>query len=342
MAGKRRADAPASSRPSKTSKNGKNGRPTEPLTAKQRVLKVLKWSGITFLVLTLIAVGGFIFLYRAIDIPDADADFEAQSTIVYYADGKTTLGKFAIQDRDAISYNEMPQNIKDAVVAAENRSFWTDNGVDVKGIIRAALNNASGGSTEGASTITQQLVKILYLNQEQSYTRKVKEAILALKIQRSLSKEEVLTDYLNTIYFGRGAYGIEAASQAYLATSRRSSSTCAKPRCSPACSTTRTTWTRPTARTLEPTRGSLRVHPGQHGRHRRHHRVESEKAAAEAPAVQEGKRPRHVRRSERFRADDGPPGADRLGFERRRDRSRRAPGHHDVHEEGHGRGRGGA
>ena len=230
MAGKRRADVPASGRPSKTSatsktskasttsktgKLGKDGKPKEPKTPKQRVLTALKWSGITFLVLTLIAVGGFIFLYRAIDIPDADADFEAQSTIVYYADGKTPLGKFAIQDRDAISYNEMPQNIKDAVVAAENRSFWTDNGVDVKGIIRAALNNASGGSTEGASTITQQLVKILYLNQEQSYTRKVKEAILALKIQRSLSKEEVLTDYLNTIYFGRGAYGIEAASQAY-------------------------------------------------------------------------------------------------------------------------------
>ena len=221
MAGKRRADVPASSRPSKTSttskngKTGKDGKPKEPLTRKQRVLKVAKWTGITFLVLTLIGVGGFIILYRAIDIPDADADFEAQSTIVYYADGKTQLGKFAIQNRDAISYNEMPQNIKDAVVAAENRSFWTDNGVDVKGIIRAALNNASGGSTQGASTITQQLVKILYLNQEQSYTRKVKEAILALKIQRSLSKEEVLTDYLNTIYFGRGAYGIEAASQAY-------------------------------------------------------------------------------------------------------------------------------
>ena len=207
MAGKRRADGPASTRPPKQPEKQQS-------STKARVLKVLKWTGITGLVLALVAVGGFIILYRSIDIPSANADFEYESSEIYYADGEP-LGKFAIQDRDVISYDEMPQNIKDAVVAAENRSFWTDNGIDVKGILRAALNNASGNSTEGASTITQQLVKILYLNQEQSYTRKVKEAILALKIQRQVSKEEVLTDYLNTIYFGRGAYGIEAAAAAY-------------------------------------------------------------------------------------------------------------------------------
>ena len=101
----------------------------------------------------------------------------------------------------------MPDTVKDAVVAAENRTFWTDRGIDPKGIIRAAFNNAQGGSTQGASTITQQYVKILYLTQEQTLTRKIKEAFISLKLQRDVSKEEILEGYLNTIYFGRGAYG---------------------------------------------------------------------------------------------------------------------------------------
>ncbi len=115
----------------------------------------------------------------------------------------------------------MSQDVKDAVVAAENQTFWTDNGIDPKGILRAAFSNAQGNSTQGASTITQQYVKILYLTQEQSYKRKVKEAILSLKIQRQQSKEEILDGYLNTIYFGRGAYGVEAAAQAYFETSAK-------------------------------------------------------------------------------------------------------------------------
>ena len=105
--------------------------------------------------------------------------------------------------------------MKDAVVAAENRRFWTDKGIDPKGILRAAFSNARGNSTQGASTITQQYVKILYLTQERSLTRKIKEAFLSLKIQRQRSKEEILEGYLNTIYFGRGAYGVQAAAQAY-------------------------------------------------------------------------------------------------------------------------------
>ena len=216
MAGKRRAPAASTGRSGTTGRTGKDDKPKEPRTPKQRVLLGLKWAGITFLVLALIGTGGFLVLYNAIDLPDDVAEgFETETTKVFYDGGKEEIGKFAVQDREVIQYDEMPQNIKDAVVAAENRSFWTDNGIDVKGIVRAALNNASGGSTEGASTITQQLVKILYLDQEQSYTRKVKEAILALKIQRQMSKEEVLSDYLNTIYFGRGAYGVQAAAQAY-------------------------------------------------------------------------------------------------------------------------------
>ena len=157
----------------------------------------------------------FVLLYRAIDIPDPNADFETKTSFVYYADGKTEVGSFATQNRDSIPLDEMPQDIKDAVVAAENRTFWTDNGIDPKGILRAVFNNAPGNAQQGASTITQQYVKILYLTQERSYTRKLKEAILSLKLQREQSKSEILEGYLNTIYFGRGAYGVQAAAEAY-------------------------------------------------------------------------------------------------------------------------------
>ena len=177
--------------------------------------RVLKWVGI---------VGGAVFLlglvmlavaYARIDIPDPNEGYESQTSYVYYADGKTVLGKFAEQNRTSIDLDQVPTHVQDAVVAAEDQTFWTNKGLDPKGILRAAFNNASGGSTQGASTITQQYVKILYLTQDQTWSRKAKEAILSLKIQRQMSKEEILEGYLNTIYFGRGAYGIEAAARAY-------------------------------------------------------------------------------------------------------------------------------
>ncbi|MDZ5619371.1 transglycosylase domain-containing protein [Nocardioides sp. HM23] len=174
-----------------------------------------KWGSIGFLVMVLIAAGLFFIAYRSIDIPSANSDFTTQTTHVYYSDGETDLGRFAIQERDPIPLDEMPETLKGAVVAAEDQSFWTNEGIDPKGILRAAFSNASGGVTQGASTITQQYVKVLYLTQERSWKRKVKEAILSLKIENQYSKDEVLEGYLNTIYFGRGAYGVQAAAQAY-------------------------------------------------------------------------------------------------------------------------------
>jgi membrane peptidoglycan carboxypeptidase len=197
-----------------STKNGKNGKPKKPMTPKAWVLRVLKWGGITGLVLALVGAGTFVFLYQTIDIPKANDEFlDEQSTILYSDESR--LGTFALQKRDYIALSDMPDSIKEAVVAAENQSFWTDSGIDPKGIVRAVFNNASGNSTQGASTITQQYVKILYLTQEQSYTRKIKEAILSLKIQRQMTKEQLLEGYLNAIYFGRGAYGIETAAEAF-------------------------------------------------------------------------------------------------------------------------------
>jgi membrane peptidoglycan carboxypeptidase len=183
--------------------------------AKRRMLKVLKWGLIAALVGSLLVIGVFVYLYKTTAIPDPNKDFQTQTSFVYYGDGKTQIGSFATQNRVSIPYSDMSQHLRDAVVAAEDRSFWTNSGIDPKGIIRAAFNDARGGATQGASTITQQYVKILYLTQERSLSRKVHEAILSLKLQKQLSKQEILEGYLNTIYFGRGAYGVQAAAQAF-------------------------------------------------------------------------------------------------------------------------------
>jgi membrane peptidoglycan carboxypeptidase len=179
-------------------------------------LKTLKWGSIVGLVMMLIGTVTVYAIYKSIDIPDPNKDFEAQTTTVYYSDGKHELGTFALQNRQSIPLSEMPKSIQDAVISAEDRSFETNSGIDIKGIIRAAWNNLRSDAIEqGASTITQQYVKVLYLSQERTWTRKIKEAFLAVKLQHELSKDQILEGYLNTIYFGRGAYGVQAAARAY-------------------------------------------------------------------------------------------------------------------------------
>lgn len=178
-----------------------------------RILRWLLFLGVIGFVLGALAVA---ILYATTKIPDPNADFQTETTNVYYSDGKTKLGSFATQNRESLDFDEIPEVMRDAVVAAEDRTFWENQGIDVKGIIRAARNNATSGQiTGGGSTITQQYVKILYLNQERSYTRKIKEAILSVKIHNQLTKSEILEGYLNTIYYGNGSYGVEVASRTY-------------------------------------------------------------------------------------------------------------------------------
>ena len=191
-------------------KGGAGGR-----TVKTRVLKTLKWLFIFGLVAAVILAGIGYFAYRNTEIPDANKAFQAQSSFVYYAGGKGKIGRFAEQNRQSIPLADIPQSMQDAAIAAEDRTFYTNKGIDPQGIVRAAFSNAQGNSTQGASTITQQYVKILYLSQERTLSRKVKEAFLSLKVQQQQSKSAILEGYLNTIYFGRGAYGVEAAAQAY-------------------------------------------------------------------------------------------------------------------------------
>ena len=178
--------------------------------------KTLKWGSIIGLVCCLLAAVAIYVTYERIDIPTPNKDFQAQTTTVYYSDGKHVIGKFALQNRQSIPLSQMPRTLRNAVISAEDRTFRTNRGIDIKGIIRAAWHNLrSPGSEQGASTITQQYVKVLYLSQERTWTRKIREAFLAVKLQNRLSKNEILAGYLNTIYFGRGAYGVQAAAQAY-------------------------------------------------------------------------------------------------------------------------------
>jgi membrane peptidoglycan carboxypeptidase len=198
------------------SKAQRTGTAAKPISRRRLWLKRIAVGTAAVLVLGMVSVAAVVLIgYQTVDVPKANAAFKTATTFVYYDDGKTQLGSFAIQNRQPLTFKQMPETIKQAVVAAENRSFWTDKGVSIRGMARAAWVIARGGTLQGGSTITQQYVKILYLNSEQTLTRKFKELFLAYKINKQLSKEQILEGYLNTIYFGHGAYGIQAASKAF-------------------------------------------------------------------------------------------------------------------------------
>ena len=169
----------------------------------------------TFLGLIIAGLGTFLVAYAALTVPQADQVALAQTTTVYYADGTTEMGRMSQVNRKIIDSSTLPDYVAHAVVASEDRTFYTNSGVDLKGIGRALINNIRGGARQGASTLTQQYVERYYVGETTGYVGKAKEAILALKINREQSKDQIIGNYLNTIYFGRGAYGIEAASQAY-------------------------------------------------------------------------------------------------------------------------------
>ena len=168
-----------------------------------------------FLLCVLAVFGLFAYAYSTIKVPDPSEFAQAQTTTVYYADGTTVMGEFAEVDRTIVDGSTVPDYVGQAIVASEDRTFYTNKGVDPKGIARALWNNLRGGETQGASTLTQQYVKNYYVDTTDSYFGKFQQAIMAIKIDREQSKQEILDAYLNTVYYGRGAYGIEAASQAF-------------------------------------------------------------------------------------------------------------------------------
>jgi len=162
----------------------------------------------------LVGLVGLGALYASTDVPRPETLDVPQVSVIAYADG-SELGRIGAQNRIEVPITKVSDAAQKAVLAAENRDFYSEPGISLKGIVRAALANARGGARQGASTITQQYAKNAYLTRERTYTRKLREAVIAIKLERAYSKDQVLEFYLNTVYFGRGAYGIETAAQTY-------------------------------------------------------------------------------------------------------------------------------
>lgn len=158
--------------------------------------------------------------YRLTDIPEPHPETVTQST-VFVDDKGSYLGRRGPVDRQEIPLSQVPRYVQDAVIAAENRSFRTDDGVSPRAIARAVVASLTGGERQGGSTITQQYVKNALLSPEQSLSRKAREALIAIKLDRTRSKDDILAGYLNTVYFGRGSAGIQAASRNYFGVDTR-------------------------------------------------------------------------------------------------------------------------
>ncbi|MDQ0683512.1 membrane peptidoglycan carboxypeptidase [Streptomyces achromogenes] len=153
--------------------------------------------------------------YAATDIPDNLNTYATQQDNVYFwADG-TPMARTGWVQRQAMPLKDIPEDVRWAVLSAENASFYSDPGISFKGISRALFRTIGQGDTQGGSTITQQYVKNVYLNQNQTISRKFTEAMISLKLDNQMSKDDILEGYLNTSWFGRGTYGIQRAAQAY-------------------------------------------------------------------------------------------------------------------------------
>lgn len=177
----------------------------------------------TFLIRSAVFLGGFGFIagavlfalaYFTVDIPDANAYVNSQSTIIQYSNGEE-IGRVGTQNRQIVPLAKIPLNVRHAVLAAEDRGFYSNRAFSVTGILRAIVNNLKGGSLQGGSTITQQYAKTAFLTPSRTIQRKIKELVISIKLENQLSKDQIFESYLNTIYFGRGSYGVMTASQQY-------------------------------------------------------------------------------------------------------------------------------
>ncbi|MFE2410009.1 transglycosylase domain-containing protein [Kitasatospora sp. NPDC059408] len=155
------------------------------------------------------------WLYATTEVPeDLNAFATQQNNVYYWADG-TEMARIGETNRQEVPLDRVPEPVQWAVLSAENETFYSDPGISLSGIGRAVVSMATGGDTQGGSTITQQYVKNSYLNQRQAMSRKLREAVIAIKLDQRMSKRDILAGYLNTSWFGRGSYGIERAAAAY-------------------------------------------------------------------------------------------------------------------------------
>ena len=166
-------------------------------------------------ILTLIGLMYLTYLLNEeVDLSNLDTEL-MKPTIIYDEDNEEA-SKITANKMEGVSINEVPEHVIDAVLSIEDHRFYEHHGIDVKGIIRAAFENLfAGGIVQGGSTITQQLAKNTILTPEKTYERKIKEVVIASQIEQQYSKDEILEMYLNQIYFGHGAWGIQNASRVY-------------------------------------------------------------------------------------------------------------------------------
>jgi len=161
---------------------------------------------------------GFLVLSLAAELPNAQSirGIELKVPLRVYSADKLLISEFGDERRKPIAIDEAPQSLINSVLAAEDDGFFEHKGIDLKGLFRAALSNFQSGKTrQGASTITMQVARNFYLSPEKTYIRKIKEVLLAIRLEQALSKKEILSLYLNKIFLGHRAYGFGAASEVY-------------------------------------------------------------------------------------------------------------------------------
>ncbi|MCM2391479.1 transglycosylase domain-containing protein [Streptomyces albipurpureus] len=157
--------------------------------------------------------------YAMVGVPDPDKAATAQNNVYLWDDGTQMAATGGEINRQNVDFEQIPLHMQNAVISAENKTFWSDEGIDPMGISRALVNMAKGGQTQGGSTITQQYVKNNRLrDQSQTLSRKFKELFISMKIDNQVKKSDIMAGYLNTSYYGRGAYGIQAAARTYYET----------------------------------------------------------------------------------------------------------------------------
>jgi membrane peptidoglycan carboxypeptidase len=163
---------------------------------------------------TVAGLTAFAIAYFTTDIPDPKDYVNSQATIIQYANGDE-IGRIGAQNRTIIPLAKIPLDLRHAVLAAEDKNFYSQGAFNPIAILRGAINTALGRGLQGGSTITQQYAKTAFLTADRTIQRKIRELIIAIKLENRLSKDEIFEEYLNTIYFGRGAYGVETGAQVY-------------------------------------------------------------------------------------------------------------------------------
>ncbi|HVU72150.1 MAG TPA: transglycosylase domain-containing protein [Mycobacteriales bacterium] len=187
--------------------------PSRPRSRARRILRIVAWMGVGALVFGLAFLGG---LLQAPFPSDATVQ-ESGAVTLLATDGKTKVAEISPAEVRAPlnTLDDVSPFMVDAVVSAEDKNFFSHEGIDPLAVVRAAWDDATGGPKSGASTITEQYVKRVYTGGAHSYLRKIREAALAIRLEQQKPKREILRLYLNTVYFGSGLYGVEAASQGY-------------------------------------------------------------------------------------------------------------------------------